>query len=106
MKPHSTHVENRMGLRASWPAASNAGAKSDPLSPRDKSRIWHQKDSAAEDDSGKKGAQQNSIAAKRVLYWTENDHASTFIRHRTTAASDPLLSFNLDRVLTCPCTIT
>lgn len=38
------HVENRMGLRATWPIASNTGAKSDPLSPRDKSKIWHRGD--------------------------------------------------------------
>lgn len=55
VKSRSTHVENRMGLRATWLVASNGGAKSDPLSPRDKSKIWHQKESPAEDDPGKKG---------------------------------------------------
>lgn len=75
MKSRTTHVENRMGLRATWPIASNTGAKSDPLSPRDKSKIWHQGDLPAKDDPRKKGT-QNSIDAKCALYWTENDHAS------------------------------
>lgn len=44
----------------------NAGAKSDPLSPGDKSKIWHQKDSSAKDESGRKRA-QNSIDAKMCI---------------------------------------
>lgn len=32
VKSRSIHVENRMGLRATWLVASNGGAKSDPLS--------------------------------------------------------------------------
>lgn len=50
-----------------------------PFHQGDKSKIWHQKDSPAEDEPGKKGTWRNSIDAKRVLYWTENDHASIFI---------------------------
>lgn len=75
MKSRTTHVENRMGLRATWPIASNIGAKSDPLSSRDKSKIWHQGNLSAKDDPEKK-ATQNSIEAKRALYWTENDHVN------------------------------
>jgi len=81
VKSRSTHVENRMGLRATWLVASNGGTKSDPLSPRDKSKIWHQKDSLAKDDTGGKSTWQNSIDAKCVLYSTENDHASIFIHY-------------------------
>lgn len=64
-----------MGLRATWPIASNTGAKSDPLSSRDKSKIWHQGDLPAKDDPEKKGI-QNSIETKCALYWTENEHAN------------------------------